>query len=248
MNFKDKVALITGGNRGIGASIAYIFAKNLCNIIITYCNHEEEAIKIKKELVEKYNVKIEIIKCNLDSEIEIKNMVDKVINIFGKIDILVNNVGIAIDTLFEDKTKENFMKTLEINLVGTFLVSKYVGEFMLKNKYGKIINISSTNGIDTYYPMSLDYDASKAGVINLTHNLAVYYAPYINVNCVAPGWVNTPMNKDLNKEFIENENKKILLKRFAQPEEIASVVLFLASDNAKYINSEVIRVDGGYYV
>ena len=248
MNFKDKVALITGGNRGIGASIASLFAKNLCNIIITYCNHEEEAIKIKKELVEKYNVKVEIIKCNLDSEIEIKNMVDKVINIFGKIDILVNNVGIAIDTLFEDKTKENFMKTLEINLVGTFLVSKYVGEFMLKNKYGKIINISSTNGIDTYYPMSLDYDASKAGIINLTHNLAVHYAPYINVNCVAPGWVNTPMNKDLDKEFIENENKKILLKRFAQPEEIASVVLFLASDNAKYINSEVIRVDGGYYV
>ena len=239
MNFKDKVALITGGNRGIGAAIASLFAQNLCNIIITYCNHEEEAIKIKKELVEKYDVKVEIIKCNLDSEIEIKNMVDKAINIFGKIDI---------DTLFEDKTKENFMRTLEINLVGTFLVSKYVGEFMLKNKYGKIINISSTNGIDTYYPMSLDYDASKAGIINLTHNLAVHYAPYINVNCVAPGWVNTPMNKDLDKEFIENENKKILLKRFAQPEEIASVVLFLASDNAKYINSEVIRVDGGYYV
>ncbi|MBQ2409056.1 MAG: SDR family oxidoreductase [Bacilli bacterium] len=153
----------------------------------------------------------------------------------------------AIDTLFEDKTVENFKKTLNVNLIGTFLMSKYIGEIMYNNKKGNIINISSTNGIDTYYPMSLDYDASKAGVISLTKNLAVQYAPYVRVNTIAPGWVNTEMNKELDDEFINNENKKILLNRFGEPEEIAKVILFLASDDASYINGTVIRVDGGNY-
>ena len=117
---------------------------------------------------------------------------------------------------------------------------------MLENKKGSIINVSSTNGIDTIYPESLDYDASKAGVISLTKNLALEYAPYIRVNSVAPGWVVTDMNQDLSHEFIENEEKHILLKRFADPIEIAKVILFLAGNDASYINGEVIRVDGGF--
>ena len=127
-------------------------------------------------------------------------------------------------------------------------MSKYIGELMYENKNGSIINISSTNAIDTYYPMSLDYDASKAGVISLTKNLAVQYAPYVRVNTVAPGWTMTEMNVNLDEEFINNENKKILLNRFAKPEEIANVIMFLASDKASYINSAVIRVDGGNYL
>ena len=116
-----------------------------------------------------------------------------------------------------------------------------------KREKGKIINISSTNAIDTYYPESCDYDASKAGVISLTHNLAKEFAPYINVNCICPGWVKTDMNKDLSVDQINKEKKKILLGRFAEVEEISRIVLFIASNKASYINDTIIRVDGGKY-
>ena len=161
------------------------------------------------------------------------------------IDVLVNNAGIAIDTLFEDKTKKQFMKTLEINLVAPFLLSKLFGEDMFKNKTGNIINISSTNGIDSYYQYSLDYDSSKAGLINLTHNLSNHFAPYVRVNCVCPGWVKTPMNSELGEEYIKSEEEKILLNRFANPEEIANLVYFLSSNDASYINDSIIKIDGG---
>ena len=116
---------------------------------------------------------------------------------------------------------------------------------MLEEKNGAIINVSSTNGLETYYEYSLDYDASKAGLISLTHNLSNYLAPYIRVNAVAPGWVNTEMNKELDSCYIKEECDKIYLKRFAEPKEVAKVIYFLASDDASYINNEVLRVDGG---
>ena len=239
-----KTVLITGASRGLGASIARVFAKHHHNIIINYKNSEEEALKLAEEL-KQYNIEVLPIKANITKEEEIKNMVQKSINKFKKIDVLINNAGIAIDTTYEDKTKENFMEILDTNLIGPFLVSKYVGEHMLKEEQGNIINISSTNGIDTYYEYSLDYDASKAGLISLTHNLATHYAPYINVNAVAPGWINTEMNKELDEAYIKEEESKILLNRFADPVEIANVVYFLSTEEAKYINNEVIRVDGG---
>lgn len=244
---KNKVALITGSSKGIGRAIAINLAKKNCDVIIHYNNSYEEAL-ITKEQCEKYNVKTLLVKADISSEEEIKNMVNEITNHFDKIDILVNNAGIAIDTLFEEKTKDNFMKTLEVNLVGTFLVSKYVSEIMLKNKYGKIVNISSTNGIDKYFPMCLDYDASKAGIISLTHNLALQFAPYINVNCVAPGWIGTENElKDIDQEYQKLEEEKIFVRRIGTPEEVANVVSFLVSDDASYINNEVIRVDGGTY-
>lgn len=116
---------------------------------------------------------------------------------------------------------------------------------MLKAKQGCIINISSNTGLESYYPEGLDYDTSKAGIISLTHNLALHYAPHIRVNCVAPGWINTEMNKNLDEQYKKTEENKIFLKRFAQPEEIAKVVYFLTTEDAKYINNETIRVDGG---
>ncbi len=243
--FDNKVALVTGSSRGIGKAIVKELASKKCNVVINYHNDLDSALKLNDEIKE-YGVKSLVIKSDVSNEEEVKMMVDTVLKEFGKIDILVNNAGIAIDTLFIDKTLENFKKTLDINLLGTFLVSKYVGEAMLQRQYGKIINISSTNGIDTYYPMSIDYDASKAGVISLTHNLAKAYAPYINVNAIACGWVDTDMNKDMDEEFKNEELKKIFLHRFADAYEIAKVVSFLASDDASYVNGSIIRVDGGY--
>lgn len=242
----EKVALVTGSSRGIGAATIIEFAKNGYSVVINYVNSEEEAMALKKQVEEEYHVASLVIKADVSREEEVSNMIEEVIHTFGHIDCLVNNAGIAIDTLFEDKTVENFRKTLDVNLIGTFLVSKYVGKYMLKEKKGSIINISSTNGIDTVYPMSLDYDASKAGVISLTRNLAIQYAPYIRVNSVAPGWVLTDMNQELDSEFIKEECDSILENRFADPSEIAKVVVFLASDDASYINNEVIRVDGGW--
>lgn len=243
----NKVALITGAGTGIGSAIALKLAKQNIDVIINYNTSYEKALVVKQEC-EKYGVKTLLIKADITKEDEIRNMVQESINKFGKIDILVNNAGIAIDTLFNEKTKENFMKTLEVNLVGTFLVSKYVGEYMLKNKCGKIVNISSTNGIDKYFPMCLDYDASKAGIISLTHNLALQYAPYINVNCVAPGWIGTENElKDIDREYQKLEEEKIFVKRIGTPEEVANVVSFLVSDEASYVNNAIIRVDGGSY-
>lgn len=234
----EKIVLITGGTSGLG----YATVKKLenCKIILTYNNNALKAESMKSE-------NIDVVKCDMTSENDIKNLYDYVVNKYGYIDVLVNNAAIAIDTLYEDKTKDNFIKTLDTNLIGPFLLSRYFGDLMYKRKSGKIINISSTNGIDTNYPMSLDYDASKAGLISLTRNLARQYAPYVLVNAVAPGWINTEMNKNLDREFIDNETKKILLNRFAEPEEIANVIKFLISDDSSYINNSVIRIDGGSF-
>lgn len=241
-----KTVLITGGSRGLGRACALKFAQLDYNIIINYNNSLKEAVSLEAYLKENYNISVLLVKADISKEDEVINMMNVIKNSFQKIDCLVNNAGIAIDTLFEDKTVQNFRKIIDVNLIGTFLVSKYIGSLMFKEKSGTIINVSSTNAIDTYYPYSLDYDASKAGVISLTHNLARQFAPYIRVNCVAPGWINTEMNKELDKEFIEEENKKILLGRFSEPSEIANVIAFLASHEASYINGSVIRVDGGY--
>ena len=239
-----KVVLVTGSSSGIGREIVRKLASDY-EVIIHYNNNYDNAFKLKEELDNLYNKDVLMVKCDLSKEEEIDSMLSTIYNRYNNIDILVNNAAIAIDTMFEDKTKENFMKTLEVNLIAPFLLSKKIGLKMKDNKSGVIINISSTNGIDTMYPEGLDYDASKAGLINLSSNLANYFAPYVRVNTVCPGWVNTEMNKELDEEFINREKGKILLERFANTEEIASLVKFLISDEASYINNSVIRIDGG---
>ena len=240
-----KIVLITGASGDIGSSIARKFASNNYNVIINYNSNYENAYKLKEELEKNYNIECYMIKADVSNEIEVKAMYDDVVKKYNKIDVLVNNAGIAIDSPIEVKNKDSFMKILEVNLFGTFLVSKLFGKLMYDKKEGTIINISSSNAIDSYYEFSLDYDASKAGVNNLTHNLANIYSPYVRVNAVCPGWVNTKMNKELNEEFKKEEINKTLLHRFAEPSEIANLVYFLASNEASYINDSIIKIDGG---
>ncbi len=237
--------LVTGSSRGLGKAIILEYAKNGYDVVINYNNSKDEALELKNYVESTFKVKALVIKCDISKESEIDSMIDEIYREFGHLDVLVNNASIDLDQDFELKTKDEFMKTLEVNLVGTYLVSKKIGLKMKEAKKGNIINISSTNGIDTPYPESIDYDASKAGVISLTHNLANYFGPYIRVNAICPGWINTDMSKKLSKEFEEKELDKILLGRFAEPEEIANLAYFLGTDKASYINDSIIRIDGG---
>lgn len=239
-----KVVLITGASSKIGEAISRELIKDY-EVILHYNTNENRITTLKEELEKEYNKKVLTIRCNLSCEEEIDNMLKEIYSQYQNIDILINNAAITIDTFFEDKTKENFIKTLDVNLVAPFLLSKKIGPKMKENKDGIIINISSTNGIDTPYIESIDYDASKAGLISLSNNLANYLSPYVRVNTVCPGWINTDINKDLDKDFVAKEIDKILLGRFGEPEEVSHLIKFLVSDEAKYINNSIIRIDGG---
>lgn len=243
----NKVALVTGSSRGIGRATIIELAKNGYDVVINYNNSEKEAFELDEE-IKKYGVKSLVIKCDISNEEDVKFMINKIMSVFGKIDVLVNNAAVSYDSLYQEKGINNFKRTLDVNLIGTFLVSKYVGDIMYENKYGKIVNVSSTNGINTYFPMCLEYDASKAGIISLTHNLAMQYGPYVNVNAVAPGFIATDSEiKDMDEEFIKSEEEKVFLKRMGKEEEVAKVIRFLVSEDASYINNEIIRIDGGLY-
>lgn len=241
----NKVVLITGGNKGLGRSCSLKFAKNGYDVIINYLTDTSSANSVKEEIIKKYNSQVLLIKSDIKIEKNVKNILNKSIKKFKKIDVLINNAGISNDQIIDFKTSQDFRKVIDTNLIGTFLMCKYIGTFMNKQGYGCIINVSSNNSIDSYYPESIDYDSSKAGINILTKDFAVYFSPKIRVNAIAPGWINTDMNKNMSLEFKEQELNKILLKRFANPDEIASVIYFLATDEAKYINGTIIKVDGG---
>ena len=246
-----KVVFITGGASGLGKHLSLSFANEGYNLVVTYNNSKDDAEKLKDIINDKYKVDVLILKCDLANEEMICECVDKAIKYFKKIDILVNNAAVEYNLEFSDKTKEMFMHTLEINLVGTFLISRKIAEEMYNNKSGKIINISSNNAFDKFDPTTLEYDASKAALISMTHNFAKQYAPFINVNAIAPGWIMTDkilkLDESLDYKFISSESKNVLLNRFATMDDIANLVLFLASDKSSYINSEVIKIDGGTY-
>ncbi len=239
---ENKVVLVTGASSGIGLATAKLFAKNHYNIVLQYHQNEEKAQKLAEEITSTYQVKVLKIKVDITKEEDILRMKEEIKNTSLKLTGIINNAAIAIDTLPEDKTVADFKKVVSTNLIGPFMTYKYLASLMDK---GFIINIGSTNGIDSYYPYSMDYDASKAGLHILTKDMAVDLGPNIRVNAVAPGWVETPMNESLTKEYKQEEIKKIIMNRFATPEEIAEVIYFLASDKASYINGAVIVVDGG---
>ena len=164
----------------------------------------------------------------------------------GGVDVLVNNAAIDLSNLFHLKTSEEFQKTMNVNVVGAFNCAKRVSHHMMEKEYGRIINISSTNGMNTYYPMSIDYDVSKAALNALTHDLAMQWGPYIHVNAIAPGFIGTESELDgYDEKFLKQECEKILVERYGKPEEVAYLVKFLISEEADYINNTIIRIDGG---
>ena len=226
-----KKVLITGATSGIGYATLKDLVKKY-EVIFTYCHNETKAL----EIADKYHIK------GYYLDLGDKESIEKLADNIQDIDILINNAAIALDNSFDDKTYNEFSKVVSVNLTGTYYLTKLLSKKI--NKGGNILFVSSTNGIDTPYIESIDYDASKAGVISLMHNFASVLAP-IRVNAIAPGWVDTEMNISLSPDFRKQEENKILLKRFANPEEISKVIEFIISADASYINDTVIRVDGG---
>lgn len=241
---KDKVAIVTGGTRGIGRAIALKLADHGANIVINYRNSDKEAEELKAILEEK-GVKVLTVKCDISNFEDSKNIMDKCKEVFGKIDILVNNAGITKDTLIMRMKEEDFDNVIDVNLKGTFNCAKHASAIMLKQRFGKIINMTSVVGI-AGNAGQVNYAASKAGVIGLTKSLAKELGSRgITVNAVAPGFINTDMTASLSEKVKEEASKNIPLKRLGDPEDVANLVGFLASDAANYITGQVINVDGG---
>ena len=216
--------LVTGGARGLGLAISLYYLKMGHSVVVNYNNSDEMALKLKSE----YGDRVSIVKADVSNEDDVKRMFDAL----GKLDVVVNNAGIAKDSDPMEKSAEEFLEVIKVNLLGTFLISKYAVNHVDK---GCIVNISSTNALDTYYPESMDYDASKAGVISLTHNFSLYLKDRdIRVNVVCPDWIDTDMNLGMDEEY------KKSLGVFLKPEEVAKVVYDVSIDES--VNDAVIRV------
>lgn len=241
-----KVVLISGGAGDIGSAISLHLAELGYDVIINYLQSKEKAENLSKTIIEKYQVRSAAIKADVSNENDVDRMVSQIEEQYGGVDILINNAAIDKPDLFHQKTADDFRRILDINVVGAYNCAKRVYRHMEEKQYGRIINISSTNGINTYYPMCFDYDASKAALISLTHNLAFQFGPYINVNAIAPGFIGTPKELDgYDEEFLKEETEKIMVKRYGKPEEVAYLVAFLISDQASFINNTIVRIDGG---
>ena len=242
MNLKNKKVLITGATGGIGNSLVEKFESLGSNIIATGTKEEK-----LKSLKDKYkNIHIE--KFNLDNHDNIEKFIDDVNNKLNGIDVLVNNAGITLDNLSIRLSEENWKKVIDINLTSTFLMCKHSIKKMLKNKSGKIINITSIVGHTGNLGQS-NYAASKAGIIAFSKSLAIEYAKKnININCVSPGFIKTEMTDKINDEFKKNLINKIPSGCLGTGEDVSNCVVFLASDMANYINGETIHVNGGMYM
>lgn len=240
----DKVALITGGARGIGKQTAITLAQEGYNIALNYREESEELLNTKKK-IEEHNVKCLLVKGDVSSFEDSERFVKEIINEFGKIDVLVNNAGITNDMLLMRMKEEDFTKVIDVNLVGTFNVTKNVIQYMMKARFGRIINISSVVGVAGNAGQT-NYAASKAGIIGFTKSLAKEVASRnILVNAVAPGFIETSMTNKLKDAQKEEIAKNIPLKRMGTPEDVANVVKFLASEGSSYITGQVINIDGG---
>ncbi len=235
MILKDKIAVIIGASRGIGLTTAELFLKEGAKVIGTYNNTKPS------------NDKIDFYKLDITNRDDVKQFVDDVIKKYEKIDILVNNAGITSDALTRKMTDEQFDKVINTNLVGTFNVTRIIGPLMQEKKSGSIINVSSIVGVYGNIGQ-INYAASKSAIIGMTYTWAKEFSMKegnVRVNAVAPGYTMTDMLKTVPEELLEKFKGNTLLKRLAEPEDIANAILFLASDYSSYITGEVINVNGG---
>lgn len=241
---ENKVALVTGASRGIGREIAMMLAKEGASVIINYNGSRERAEEVKNS-IESEGGKAFLYPCDISDFQSCEAMAKDIVKTHGRLDILVNNAGITRDNLIMKMKEEDFDAVLNVNLKGTFNTIRHFSRQMLKQKSGKIINISSVSGILGNAGQA-NYAASKAGVIGLTKTMARELCSRgITVNAVAPGFVETEMTEVLSENIKEAACKQIPLGRFGKPSEIAAMVAFLASEKADYITGQVISVDGG---
>ena len=244
MDLSGKVALVTGGSRGIGREIAIELARHGADVAISYVNNEEKAMEVVRE-IQKFSVKGLCIKADVSKEEEVKRLVDTIKDELGTIDILVNNAGINRDTLLIRMSTQEWDQVIDTNLKGTYLCTRLVAKDMIKKKYGKIINIASVAGVAGNYGQA-NYSASKAGVIGFTKAVAKELASRgINVNAVAPGLIETDMTQALKEEIKEALIKSVPMGRLGSPKDVANLVVFLASDKSDYITGQTINIDGG---
>lgn len=232
-----KVAVVTGSAKGIGKALIRKFASLNYDVVIVYNTSKNEALELKNNIEYNYKVDVLVAKCDITKEDEIKNIFREVLKKHSKIDVLVNNAAYACDNYIVDKSKEEFMKVLEVNVVGTFLVTKYFYPYL---SGGVIVNVSSTDAVDTYSRISMDYCASKAGVNSLTKTFAQEFRN-IKVIGVMPYWTNTESIKEMNQEYLECELKRIGQNRLYEPEEVADNIINVIND--KNIESgSIVRV------
>ena len=244
MNLKGKVALVTGAGRGIGKAIALKLAKCGADVVVNYNGSADKAAQVVEEIKE-LGVKAIAYKANIADFEETQTMMKVIVAQFGRIDILVNNAGITKDNLILRMKESEFDDVININLKGTFNCLKHASKIMLKQKYGRIVNISSISGVNGTVGQ-VNYSASKAGVVGMTKTLAKELGSKgITVNAIAPGFICTEMTEVLKDDYKEKILEGIPVKRLGQTEDIANAVAFLVSDEASYITGQTIMVDGG---
>ena len=247
MELDGKNAIVTGGSLGIGAIIAFKLAENGANVAINYRKHDKEAKDVAKKIV-KLGRKALVVKADVTSYTDAEKMFSKVIDTFGRLDILVCNAGVTRDRVIWKMNEKEWDQVIAVNLKGYFIYNKFAAQCFKDQKYGKIVNITSINGLRGKFGQT-NYSASKGGEIALTKALAKELGKFnVNVNAVAPGMVMTEMAKSIPPEFIKKAIDETVLGRLATPEDIANVVCFLCSEKARHITGEIIQVDGGQYI
>ncbi len=246
LKLKGKVALVTGAAQGIGKAVAVLLARNGADIIVSDINLEKAEETAKQ--IESIGPKVMAVKVDVANLIDVEQVVGAILEKFGRIDILVNNAGITRDKLILRMTEEDWDVVLNVNLKGTFNCTKAVIKHMAKQRSGKIVSVASVVG-EMGNAGQVNYSASKAGVIGLTKTIAREFAQRgINVNAIAPGYIETPMTEVLPEKVKEDLKRLIPMERLGKPEDVAEAVLFLVSEESNYITGHVLNVNGGIYM